>query len=118
MDTNVHPNMTLLLINELIRHNKDFDVVVMPNRGHGFANEPFFIRKTWDYFVRHLLDQEPPREFEVGVCAYNDRMRHRQLQRRRTLVQCDFVGNCIDGDEVRKRPTAEAELIPSLRPLW
>jgi dipeptidyl-peptidase 4 len=63
MDANVHPNMTLLLINELIRHNKDFDVVVMPNRGHGFANEPFFIRKTWDHFVRHLLDLEPPREF-------------------------------------------------------
>jgi dipeptidyl-peptidase 4 len=66
MDANVHPNMTLLLINELIRHNKDFDVVVMPNRGHGFANEPFFVRKTWDYFVRHLLNAEPPREFPLA----------------------------------------------------
>ncbi len=65
MDANVHPNMTLLLINELIRHNKDFDVIVMPNRGHGFANEPFFVRKTWDYFVTHLLDQEPPREHRL-----------------------------------------------------
>jgi dipeptidyl-peptidase 4 len=65
MDTNVHPNMTLLLVNELIRHNKDFDLVVMPNRGHGFANEPFFIRKTWDHFVRHLLDLEPPREYSL-----------------------------------------------------
>jgi dipeptidyl-peptidase 4 len=65
MDTNVHPNMTLLLINELIRHNKDFDVVVMPNRGHGFSNEPYFVRKTWDYFVRHLLDLEPPGEYPL-----------------------------------------------------
>jgi dipeptidyl-peptidase 4 len=65
MDPNVHPNMTLLLINELIRHNKDFDVVVMPNRGHGFANEPFFIRKTWDHFVRHLLGASPPAEYPL-----------------------------------------------------
>jgi dipeptidyl-peptidase 4 len=65
MDANVHPNMTLLLINELIRHNKDFELVVMPNRGHGFANEPFFLRKTWDHFVRYLLDREPPREFPL-----------------------------------------------------
>lgn len=66
MDSNVHPDMTLLVINELIRHNKDFDVVVMPNRGHGYANETFHIRKTWDYFVRYLLGKEPPREFDMG----------------------------------------------------
>jgi dipeptidyl-peptidase 4 len=65
MDSNVHPNMTLLLVDELIRHNKDFDLVVMPNRGHGFANEPYFIRKTWDHFLRYLLDVEPPREYEL-----------------------------------------------------
>ena len=60
MDSNVHPNMTLLLINELIKHNKDFDVMVFPNRGHGYFNEPYNIRLTWDYFVRHLLGKEPP----------------------------------------------------------
>jgi dipeptidyl-peptidase 4 len=65
MDANVHPNTTLLLINELIRHNKDFDVIVMPNRGHGFANEPFFVRRTWDYFVEHLLGAKPPREYQI-----------------------------------------------------
>lgn len=55
MDTNVHPNTTLLLINELIRHDKDFDVMVFPNRGHGYFNEPYNLRITWEYFVRHLL---------------------------------------------------------------
>jgi dipeptidyl-peptidase 4 len=54
MDTNVHPNTTLLLINELIRHNKDFDVMVFPNRGHGYFNEPYHQRISWEYFVRHL----------------------------------------------------------------
>ena len=56
MDTNVHPNTTLLLINELIRHDKDFDLMVFPNRGHGYFNEPYHARISWEYFVRHLLE--------------------------------------------------------------
>jgi dipeptidyl-peptidase 4 len=66
MDGNVHPNTTLLLINELIRHNKDFDVMVLPNRGHGYAGEWYMVRRTWDYFMRHLLGKEPPHEFSPG----------------------------------------------------
>ncbi len=65
LDDNVHPNATLLLIDELIKHNKDFDVMVLPNRNHGFASEPYVVRRTWDYFVRHLLGAEPPGGFEV-----------------------------------------------------
>ncbi len=66
MDTNVHPSMTLLLINELIRHNKDFDLIVMPNRGHGYANEPYHIRRTWDHFVRHLAGKTPPDAYQIS----------------------------------------------------
>jgi dipeptidyl aminopeptidase/acylaminoacyl peptidase len=66
MDTNVHPGMTLLLVDELIRHNKDFDLMVFPNRGHGYANEPYNIRQTWDYFVEHLAGQTPPKEFNIN----------------------------------------------------
>lgn len=66
MDTNVHPSMTLLLVDELIRHNKDFDLLVMPNRGHGYGSEPYNIRKTWDYFVRHLAGGEPPFEYQIS----------------------------------------------------
>jgi dipeptidyl-peptidase 4 len=65
MDNNVHPDMTLQLINELIRHNKDFDTIVMPNRNHGFANEAWFVRRTFDYFVQHLRGETPPREFRM-----------------------------------------------------
>jgi dipeptidyl-peptidase 4 len=60
LDDNVHPNANLLLVDELIRHNKDFDLLVLPNRNHGFAGEPYVVRRTWDYFVRHLLGEEPP----------------------------------------------------------
>jgi len=65
MDTNVHPAMTLLFVDELIKHNKDFDLLVMPNRGHGYANEPYSIRRTWDYFVEHLAGQTPPKEYHI-----------------------------------------------------
>ena len=65
MDTNVHPAMTLLLVNELIRHNKDFDLIVMPNRGHGYANDPYHIRRTWDHFVRHLAGKTPPDAYRI-----------------------------------------------------
>ena len=65
LDDNVHPNATLLVIDELIKHNKDFDLIVMPNRNHGYANEPYVVRRTWDYFVKHLRGEEPPREFKL-----------------------------------------------------
>jgi dipeptidyl-peptidase 4 len=65
LDDNVHPNATLLLVDELIRHDKDFDLLVLPNRNHGFANEPYVLRRTWDYFVRHLHGVEPPANFRL-----------------------------------------------------
>jgi dipeptidyl aminopeptidase/acylaminoacyl peptidase len=65
LDDNVHPNATLLVIDELIKHNKDFDLVVLPNRNHGYANEPYVVRRTWDYFVEHLLGVEPPEEYVI-----------------------------------------------------
>lgn len=65
LDDNVHPNATIMLIDELIKENKDFDLIVMPNRNHGYANDPYVIRRTWDYFVEHLLGQEPPRQYQI-----------------------------------------------------
>ena len=64
MDDNVHPAMTIQLVNELIKANKDFDLIIAPDRAHGL-NEPYFICRRWDYFVRHLLGAEPPKEYEI-----------------------------------------------------
>jgi len=55
MDNNVPPYNTLLVVNELIKANKDFDLLLLPNRSHGFGNEPYMVRRRWDYFVRYLL---------------------------------------------------------------
>jgi dipeptidyl aminopeptidase/acylaminoacyl peptidase len=65
MDNNVPPYNTLLVVNELIRANKDFDLLLLPNRTHGFGNEPYMIRRRWDYFVRYLLGAEPPAGYEL-----------------------------------------------------
>lgn len=65
MDANVPQYNTLMVVNELIRHNRDFDLILFPNHGHGFGNEPYMIRRRWDYFVRHLMGAEPPREYEI-----------------------------------------------------
>lgn len=66
LDDNVHPAMTLLLVDALIEANKDFDLMVFPNRNHGYANEAYHLRITWDYFVRNLLDREPPVGYRIG----------------------------------------------------
>ncbi|MYJ17640.1 MAG: prolyl oligopeptidase family serine peptidase, partial [Gemmatimonadetes bacterium] len=64
MDDNVHPAMTVQVIDELIKANRDFDLIWAPDRAHGL-NEPYFIRRRWDYFVRHLLGVEPPSQYEI-----------------------------------------------------
>ncbi len=66
MDTNVPLYNTLLVVDALIAADKDFDLIMLPNRGHGFGNEPYMMRRRWDYFVRHLLGTEPP-EYTIGA---------------------------------------------------
>jgi dipeptidyl aminopeptidase/acylaminoacyl peptidase len=69
MDSNVPPSNTLLVVDALIAANKDFDLIMMPNRGHGFGYEPYMMRRRWDYFVKNLLGSEPPREYEFRVTS-------------------------------------------------
>ncbi|HEX9128615.1 MAG TPA: DPP IV N-terminal domain-containing protein [Gemmatimonadaceae bacterium] len=66
MDDNVPPYNTLLVVNELMKANKDFDFILLPNRAHGFGNEPYMVRRRWDYFVKNLLGAEPPKEYQIG----------------------------------------------------
>ncbi|MCY3629830.1 MAG: DPP IV N-terminal domain-containing protein [Bacteroidota bacterium] len=67
MDDNVPASNTLLLAEALVEANKDFDLVVFPNEGHGFGRgRTYWMRRRWDYFVEHLLGAVPPREYEFG----------------------------------------------------
>jgi dipeptidyl-peptidase 4 len=64
MDDNVHPANTIQLVDELIKANRSFDLIIAPNRAHGL-NEPYFIRRRWDYFVQYLMGATPPDNYEI-----------------------------------------------------
>jgi dipeptidyl aminopeptidase/acylaminoacyl peptidase len=64
MDDNVHPANTVQLIDELEKANRTFDLVWAPNRNHGL-NEPYFIRRRWDYFVQYLMGVTPPDNYLI-----------------------------------------------------
>ena len=66
MDENVHVASTMVVVDALIKANKDFDLLIMPNQPHGCTAHPYFVRRRWDYFVRHLLGVEPPSGYEIG----------------------------------------------------
>lgn len=66
LDDNVHPSVTLALVDALIKANKDFDLVILPNESHTCFDHPYYIRRTWDYFVRHLLGVEPPVGYRIA----------------------------------------------------
>ncbi len=47
------------LVDALIKADKDFDLLVVPGRGHGVGETPYASRRRMDFFVRHLLGVEP-----------------------------------------------------------
>ena len=47
-----------------ILENKEFDFLILPRTNHNVPANPYFIRKKMDYFVKHLLGEEPPKSFE------------------------------------------------------
>jgi dipeptidyl aminopeptidase/acylaminoacyl peptidase len=59
LDNNVPPESTFRLADALIKAGKDFDLIVVPGAGHGMGGA-YGVRRKNDFFVRHLLGQEPP----------------------------------------------------------
>lgn len=66
LDDNVHPAMTLQMADALIKANKSFDLLIVPDADHGLTQHPYVIRRTWDYFVEHLLGAAPPRDYAIA----------------------------------------------------
>ena len=58
LDTNVDPSSTMQVVNALLRANKQFDMLVVPNSDHGAGSISSHFRD--DFLVRHLLGVEPP----------------------------------------------------------
>jgi hypothetical protein len=67
MDTNVPPYQTLMVADALIKANKDFDLLMLPNQNHGFGDaSTYMMRRRWDFFVKWLMGVEPPKEYLMG----------------------------------------------------
>ncbi|HKK94220.1 MAG TPA: DPP IV N-terminal domain-containing protein [Longimicrobiales bacterium] len=66
VDANVPVQNTFLVADALIEADKDFDMIILPDAGHGFANTPYMMRRRWNYFVEHLMGAEPSAEFRFG----------------------------------------------------
>jgi dipeptidyl-peptidase 4 len=66
MDDNVPPQNTYLVMEALIKANKDFDLILLPSQRHGYGVDgPYVMRRRWDYFVTHLLGATPPKEYQM-----------------------------------------------------
>jgi dipeptidyl-peptidase-4 len=67
LDDNVPVSITMLLIDALVKANKDFDLVVFPQAHHGYGPiaGAYMMRRRWDYFTTELMKSTPPHEFPM-----------------------------------------------------
>jgi dipeptidyl-peptidase 4 len=81
IDDNVHPVETMRFVDALMKANKSFDMLFVPNMFHGESGEHalYLVRRRWDYFVQNLLGVTPPSNFEIK----EDRPAGRTARRRR-----------------------------------
>jgi dipeptidyl aminopeptidase/acylaminoacyl peptidase len=66
IDDNVPVGSTYLVVDALIKANRNFDLLILPNAHHGYADYgDYVMRRRWDYFVRYLAGDTPPHEFRI-----------------------------------------------------
>lgn len=65
IDENVNPSATFKLAEELIKADKQFDMLILPSQRHGYegAYWKYFTKVRWNYFVEHLLRLKPIWDF-------------------------------------------------------
>ena len=65
MDSNVDPSSTMQVVHQLLKHNKNFDLLVVPGANHAAARGDQYAaygdHKRYDFFVQHLLGVIPPK---------------------------------------------------------
>ena len=66
IDDNVPISSTYLVVDALIKANKDFDMLVLPNQHHGYGEDSSYVtRRRWDWFVKNLAGDTPLHEFRI-----------------------------------------------------
>jgi dipeptidyl aminopeptidase/acylaminoacyl peptidase len=71
LDRNVDPASTMQVVDALIRADRDFEMLIIPGKGHGTAETEYGRRRRQDFFVRHLLGVEPRWTAEAEADAGN-----------------------------------------------
>lgn len=61
LDENVPPGSTMQFIDALMKADRNFDLLVLPDTPHMSGRYAAYItRRRWDYFVRYLMGATPP----------------------------------------------------------
>ena len=61
---------SLQLVNALVRENRDFDFLLLPQGGHAVTHSMHYgLRRIWDYLVIHLQGKSPPSNFRLSSGA-------------------------------------------------
>ena len=67
LDRNVDPASTMQVVDALVKADKDFDLLVVPGGGHGVGSKSYGLRRTRDFFVRHLHGFEPRHDGSISA---------------------------------------------------
>ena len=62
------PAPMLRVIDALQKANKDFDMLMAPGSNESY--EPYATRRTWDYLIKYLMKEEPPKEYELKASLF------------------------------------------------
>jgi dipeptidyl aminopeptidase/acylaminoacyl peptidase len=57
-----------MVVDALIKANKNFDLLLIPNAHHGYADASrYMMRRRWDYFVTNLMGATTPAEYKMST---------------------------------------------------
>jgi hypothetical protein len=66
MIAQVYPPAAMFrLVDAFEKANKDVDLLLSVS-GADWPMQSYHMRRAWDYFVQHLLDEDPPKDFRLG----------------------------------------------------
>jgi dipeptidyl-peptidase 4 len=65
LDENVPLSNSLRLVDALMKANKDFELLIIPNANHPIMARPYFYRRSLDFFARELLGKTPPKDYPM-----------------------------------------------------
>ena len=57
LDDNVHPANTMRLVQALIKADKDFDFLIMPNKHHLLSTDKYYQKKLFQFFSKNMLSK-------------------------------------------------------------